>query len=134
MSYEAAASRKAEMLASEEIRNKIMNGDVEANAMWRRVTECLSQPVQSTGPVDELVEFAQQVSGNGLSPEVIEEVRDGRAVTPHEHRAAHQRLEARQQDPEWRAKYFRNDPDVRKEVALINIILASPVRDPQVQP
>lgn len=74
MSYAAAESRKAEMLADAETRNKIMTGDVDANAEWKRVVEALSRPPEiPTGPREDLAAHINASSGYSLRPEVLDQ-------------------------------------------------------------
>jgi hypothetical protein len=132
MSYAAAESRKQEMLNDPETRNKIMAGDVTANAEWKRVIEGLSrQPELPASPRDEAAAHLQQTSGFTLAPEHLQEIIENRPVTPDEARMARGRFEARIQDPDWRAKYSRGDLEAKKEMALIQSVLSRPIKDPQ---
>jgi hypothetical protein len=129
MSMAEAASRKTEFLANKEKTAALMNGDAAVTAEWRLITSNLWQPPQFTQPRDEVTEHLQESSGYTLSPEVLQEFRENRPVTPDEHRMARARFDARKQDPEWIAKLNRGNPEVKKELALIQSILSRPVRD-----
>jgi hypothetical protein len=129
MSVAEAASRKTGFLANKEKTTALMNGDPAATAEWRLITQNLWQPAQFTQPRDEVTEHLQESSGYALSPEVLQEFRENRPVTPDEHRMARARFDARKQDPEWIAKLNRGNPEVKKELALIKSILSRPVRD-----
>jgi hypothetical protein len=129
MSMAEAASRKSEFLANKEKTAALMNGDVGATNEWRLINEHLWQPPQHTQPRDEVTEHLQESSGYTLSPEVLQEFRENRPVTPDEYRMARARFDARKQDPEWIAKLNRGNPEVKKELALIQSILSRPVRD-----
>jgi hypothetical protein len=134
MSPNEAASRKSEFLASKEKMAALMAGDAAAGAEWKPTTQNLWQPPQFTQPRDEVTEHLQSSSGYQLSPEVLQEFRENRPVTPDEYRMAQQRLESRKQDPQWLAKYMRGDHEAKKEFALITSILSRPIRNPQTQP
>jgi hypothetical protein len=129
MSPAEAASRKSEFMANKEKTTALMNGDAAATAEWRLITQNLWQPAQFTQPRDEVTEHLQESSGYALSPEVLQEFRENRPVTPDEHRMARVRFDARKQDPEWIAKLNRGNPEVKKELALIQSILSRSVRD-----
>ncbi|MGB8630101.1 MAG: hypothetical protein WCD69_12020 [Xanthobacteraceae bacterium] len=130
MSYDMAVSRKAEILASGELRDKILQGDLQLSAEWKAITDAISQPPpKPVTPGDELVDWALSAGGQNLPEEVVEELRTNAPVNPLERRLARERLDARKQDPEWVAKYFRSDPEVRQEALLLNMILAAPVKD-----
>jgi hypothetical protein len=133
MSMQEAASRKQEFLADQKMVDALMAGEVNATSLWRSINNSLWQPPQFTQPRDEVTEHLQQSSGYQLSPEVLQEFRENRAVSPDEYRMAQQRLESRKQDPQWIAKYMRGDHEAKKEFALITSILSRPVRDPQPQ-
>lgn len=66
----------------------------------------------------------------GLSDAVIAQVLAGEdaPVTRAEHDAAKRLLAQRQNDQGWTEKLFKNDADVRREFALISVILNSTVR------
>jgi hypothetical protein len=119
-SMQEAASRKEAFLADKEKTAALMNGDVAATNEWRLITQNLWQPPQFTQPRD--------------SPEVLQEFRENRPVSPDEYRMAQQRLESRKQDPQWLAKNMRGDHEAKKEFALITSILSRPIRTPQTQP
>jgi hypothetical protein len=133
-SMQEAASRKEAFLADKEKTAALMNGDVAATNEWRLITQNLWQPPQFTQPRDEVTEHLQESSGYQLSPEVLQEFRENRPVSPDEYRMAQQRLESRKQDPQWLAKYMRGDHEAKKEFALITSILSRPIRTPQTQP
>jgi hypothetical protein len=133
MSYAEAESKKAEMLGDAETRNKILAGDVAANAEWKRVVEGLSrQPEIQTGR-DGLVEDINAASGYTLSAEVLDQVRNNTSITPDERRMTLALWEDRKADPEWIARLNRGELKAKREMALININLSLPVRDPQPQ-
>jgi hypothetical protein len=129
MSPAEAASRKSDFLASKEKMSALMAGDAAVTAEWKLITQNLWQPQQFTQPRYEVTEHLQSSSGYQLSPEVLQEFRENRPVTPDEHRMARARFDARKQDPEWIAKLNRGNPEVKKELALIQSILSRPVRD-----
>jgi hypothetical protein len=129
ISMAAAASMKEAFLADKTKTTALLDGDAAATAEWRLINDHLWQPPQFTQPRDEVTEHLQESSGYALSPEVLQEFRENRSVSPAEHRMARQRLESRKQDPEWLTKYFRGDHEVKKEVALINSILSRPISD-----
>jgi len=132
MPYAEAVSRKAEMLASEEIRNKIMSGDADANREWKRVVEGLSAiPPTTTGARDDLAAHIQECSGHSLSPEHLQEIRDNPPITPDERRQTEALWNDRQHDPEWRARLNRGEVKARRELSLIQFMLSRPVRQPQ---
>jgi hypothetical protein len=134
ISYAAAVSRKAELLGNEEWRTKYLAGDVTAKAEMDQIVKALTPaPPQPSAPdsVDGLEEWVRGVAD--VSEGVIEEIRTARPVSPLERRLAVQRKESRFNDPTFVERYFAGDPDAKREVLLINVILASPVRDPQTQ-
>lgn len=129
MSPAEAASRKSEFLASKEKTTALMNGDAAATNEWRLITQNLYQPPQFTQARDEVTEHLWESSGYTLRPEVLQEFRENRPVSPDEYRFARARFDARKQDPEWISKLNRGDPETKKELALIQSILSRPVRD-----
>jgi len=131
MSYAEADSRRAEFMQSAELRDKLMAGDVETTHLWKRITEGLSAPPETpAGQREELVEHINASSGYQIRPEVLEHVRTNGSITPDERRMTIALWESRKADPDWIARFNRGDLEARKEMALININLASPVRDP----
>jgi hypothetical protein len=134
MSYAAAENRKAEILASAELRQKIMDGDVETTVEWRRITEALSRPPETpTLEREAAAEALNASAGYSLSEEVLQEFVENRPVTPIERRFALNKFEELKNDSEWFARYERGEIRARKDMALIQSILSRPVRDSQPQ-
>jgi hypothetical protein len=132
LSYAAAESRKLEMINDAEIRNKIMAGDVDANAEWKRVVEALSRPPETpTGGREAVAEQLNASAGFQLSEEVLREFVENRPVSPQEVYFAREKFNELKNDPSWFQRYQRGDMEARKQMALINSILSRPIQDPQ---
>jgi hypothetical protein len=121
-----AESRKSEFMANKEKTTALMNGDAAATAEWRLITQNLWQPAQFTQPRDEVTEHLQESSGYALSPEVLQEFRENRPVTPDEHRMARARFDARKQDAEWIAKLKSRQSRSQKGISTHSINLEPP--------
>jgi hypothetical protein len=133
MTWSEAESRKQAMLASAEFRDKLLAGDITSKQEWDNVIQALAygkvpEPAAPDSP-DGLIEWVRNVAD--VSEDVIEEIRTGRPVTSHERRLAVQRKESRLSDPVFRDAYLNGDPSAKREILLLSVILASPVRDPQ---
>jgi hypothetical protein len=63
-----------------------------------------------------------------IPADVLEHVRTGASVSADEYRMAVARKDSLFGDPEWRAKYFAGNHEAKKQKALIDIILASPIK------
>jgi hypothetical protein len=126
MSPAEAASRKSDFLASKEKMSALMAGDAAVTAEWKLITQNLWQPQQFTQPRYEVTEHLQSSSGYQLSPEVLQEFRENRPVTPDEHRMARARFDARKQDPEWIAQTQSRQPGSQKGISTHSINLEPP--------
>jgi hypothetical protein len=132
LSYAAAESRKQEILASAELRQKIMDSDAEMTAEWRRITVALSRPPETpTAPREAAADALNASAGYGLSPEVLQEFVENRPVSPQEVYFARAKFDELKQDPSWFQRYQRGDMEARRQMALINSILSRPVKDSQ---
>jgi len=60
-----------------------------------------------TGSREAATAHPQEISGHSLTPDVREEFRENRPVTPDERRATLALWEDRKADPEWFARYQR---------------------------
>src|SRR5262245_8779192 len=116
LSYASAESRKAELIADAEFCNLLLNGDVAANAEWKRVVEAISRPPEIPTGREAVVEAINAASGYTLSSEVLQQVREDRPITPEERRATVALWESRQRDPEWVARLNRGDLAAKKEL------------------
>jgi hypothetical protein len=134
LSYAAAESRKQEILASAELRQKIFDGDIDATVEWRRLTEALSRPSEtSADPRTEAAEHLQQSAGYTLAPEIVQEIVENRPVSPLERRFAQAKWDELKRDADWFQRYQRGEQKALKEKALVDSILSRPVKDPQSQ-
>jgi len=129
ISMAEAASRKAEFLADKTKTAALMNGDVNATAEWKLITDNLYQAPQVTAPRDEVTNHLQESAGGTLPEAVLAEYRENRPVSPAEYRMARTRFDSRLQDKEWIAKLNRGDLDTKKELVLVQSILSRPIRD-----
>jgi hypothetical protein len=129
MSMQEAADRKSAFLADKTKTTALMNGDVAATSEWRLITENLYQAPQVTLPRDEVTNHLQESAGHSLSPEILDEFRRNDPVAPDVRRATEALWEDRKSDPDWIARFNRNEIKAKKEWALITSILSRPVRD-----
>jgi hypothetical protein len=130
MSVAEAASRKNEFMADKAKVDALFAGDVSATEEWRNIVNAISaQPVATTGR-EAVADDINAASGYSLSPEVLDQVRNNTPITPEERRWTLALWEEKKQDPDFIARLNRGEMKARKEMALININLASPVRDP----
>jgi hypothetical protein len=112
----------------------LMQGEVNATNEWRAIVAGLSaQPATPTGQREDLVEHINAASGYSLSEGALNQVRNNTPITPEERRMTLALWEEKKQDQEWIARLNRGEVRARREMAAININLASPVRVPQSQ-
>jgi hypothetical protein len=131
MSPEAATSKKNELFANQEWRNKYYNGDATARSEMDAIVRALTPAQPAPADPSSREQFIDWIRNYAeISEEVAEQIRSDRPVSAHEHRLAQQRKETMMRDKEWCKLYLDNDRDARTEMALVNIILSSRVRDP----
>jgi hypothetical protein len=133
ISYDAAVSRKAELLGNEEWRTKYLAGDVTAKAEMDQIVKALTPaPPQPAAPdsVDGLVEWVHNIVPD-LSEAHIEEIRTSRPIDPVTRRRAEQWKEVHFRDPVFVQSYFDGDPEIARQIFHLNTVLSLPVRDPQ---
>jgi hypothetical protein len=132
LSREAAEALKAELFANPEWAERYFKGDKAAMADKERIDFALAPPPAVVNQGDEHRQQMEQTladfRGLGLRPEVIEEARQGAPVSQYEHDEVvglKNRLFA---DQAWVARYMRGDREAARQMALMQIVLASPVR------
>jgi hypothetical protein len=112
-----------------------MAGDHNARADFQRLTELIARPPAGVtlhgGPTTEAqrADAADFLANSdlGLSDAHVAEIREGRPNSPAIYAEAMRMKRALMGSAEWRAKYFANDPDARRQMKLINIIESNPV-------
>jgi len=125
-----AASRKEAFLADKTKTTALLNGDVNATAEWRLITENIYQAPQVAAPRDEVTEALNASGGYQLPADVLQEYRENRPVTSQERRFALAKFEDFKNSPEWFAKYQRGDMQCRRDLTLVQSILSRPAKDP----
>lgn len=114
---------------------KHLSGDHETRQELARLHEIAFQPVPgsiiSGGPSVETQredEAAHLGMLSDLSADVLEHVRTGAAVSAYEFRMAVAKKDALFGDADWRAKYFAGNHEAKKQKALLDVILSSPIK------
>lgn len=133
MGYVEASARRDEMINDPAIRDKIMSGDIQTNVEWQRVMAGLAQgqAPQPAAPdsIEGLVNWAQEISGGSLSPELVDyHLVKGTPVSPQERQMAEARKSAKLRDPGFRKRYMDGDSDARREILLCDVIISSRIR------
>ena len=133
ISYSEAESRKAELFANEEWRTRFFSGSVEAKREWDQIVRGLTAPPPA--PANDREAVLEQLKRFAvISPDVAQEVLDGRPASPAEHEGARQLREHLFNDEDWIERYNKGDLRARQQVEYINLILSKPVRDNPSQP
>jgi hypothetical protein len=136
MTKEVAESRYNEILsgADKEWTTRYLNGGLVERAEMDRITKAISPPPVAvrtdTVSMDQHVAAFKEWAGE-ISPEIEAELREQRPVSPREHSLAKQRKAERMSDRQWVVKYLDGGRAEAREMALLNLILSSRVRDPE---
>jgi hypothetical protein len=130
----AAEARIAALKADPAWIAKHLSGSHETKEELRLLHEQAYSPpagmVSHGGPTLEAQRNAEADSlanNSTVSPAVIDEIRSGRPVSALEYQLAVAKKNALFRDPAWRARYFAEDHEARRQKDLIDVILSSRV-------
>jgi hypothetical protein len=130
-----AQAQIAELKADPEFVKRHLSGSHETREQLAKLHELAFKPAPGSimfgGPT---IEAQREESAAHLGTitdvpaDVLEHVRTGAAVTADEYRLAVAKKENLFGDPDWRAKYFAGNHEAKKQKALLDVILASPIK------
>jgi hypothetical protein len=123
-----ALSLKQELFAREDWRTRWFSGDVEAHRQYDQIVRSLAAP-QPPPPDsrESLVDHIRQTAD--ISEAVADQIRNDLPVSPIEYKLASQRRDQLFADQTWIERYNRGERRAVTELALVNIVLASRIRD-----
>jgi hypothetical protein len=109
----------------------LLKGDPHALARVQQLSRIVSAPTQTIvgneNPQEAEARLSTWTNFADLSPEVIQQVRTGGAVSKQEYDSAKQMKGRLMSDKAWAARYLDGGRTERQQMSLISIILASPI-------
>jgi len=131
MTPEQVGARRTAMLADPEWREKYLKGDVAARTEFTEVHKRIAAAVDVGGvqarqeQEDHLAAHLQEHAF--VAPEIIQQIRERRAVSQEEYRMARAAKARIMSDKAAVRKYLDGDAELRSRMVLINVILSSQV-------
>jgi hypothetical protein len=124
---QAAAAKKAELMADPAWVKRKVSGDPEANAQMTELNKVLvgaeaDQPAAVDG------REIEHLRAIGLSDAVIDQAKNRTPVTQDEHDRAMRLKESLMRDSKHVRAYLDGEYSARQRMALIGIVLSSPVK------
>lgn len=130
-----AQAKIIELKSNPEWVKRHIDGSHETKAELARLHELAYQPDQgdiiSGAPTPEAqwAEAAAYLETMGdFSPEIIDEIRQGKPASAQEYKLAVARKNTRMKDPAWTARYLNNGAEEHKEMILLNSVIARGMR------
>jgi hypothetical protein len=129
MSPEQAAARHTEIMRSPAWREKYLAGDTGARKEFALIHEKMA-PIKTDGDRARLNDhLATAIQGfAGISDAVVQQLREGRAVSQEERQLAVHAKQRIMSSPESVRAYLDGNADLRQQMTLINAILSSPTK------